>query len=168
MAMEKLEKIEKLRERAQVSYDEAREAYDHCDGDLLEALIYLEKQGKVKPPKGDGFYRSEDQKQDQKQNQEQTEDQKTKDSQDWSWEGSKKQNNNAFKETLQQIGNVVASLIKKGNDTSFEVLKDREHMASFPVTVLVLLLIFAPWVTLPLLVIGLFFGFHYQFVSMDD
>lgn len=41
-------------------------------------------------------------------------------------------------------------------------------MASFPVTVLAILLLFAPWVTLPLIVIGLFFGFHYQFVSNNS
>ena len=41
-------------------------------------------------------------------------------------------------------------------------------MASFPVTVLALLLLFAPWVTLPLIIIGLFLGFHYQFVRNDN
>ena len=160
--MEKLEKIEKLRERAQVSYDEAREAYDHCNGDLLDALIYLEKQGKVKPPQGDGYYRSEQTVQSDT-NEEQG-------SKDWSWEGKKERSNasNGFKDALQQIWGFFSTLLQKGNSTSFEVLKDREHMASFPVTVLVLLLIFTPWITLPLIVIGLFFGFHYQFVSMDE
>lgn len=160
--MEKLEKIEKLRERAQVSYDEAREAYDHCNGDLLEALIYLEKQGKVKPPQGDGYYRSEQTVQGGTHEEQ--------DSKDWSWEGKEERSNssNGFKDALQQIWGFFSTLLQKGNSTSFEVLKDREHMASFPVTVLVLLLIFAPWITLPLIVIGLFFGFHYQFVSMDE
>lgn len=160
--MEKLEKIEKLRERAQVSYDEAREAYDHCNGDLLDALIYLEKQGKVKPPQGDGYYRSEQTVQGGTHEEQ--------DSKDWSWEGKEERSNssNGFKDALQQIWGFFSTLLQKGNSTSFEVLKDREHMASFPVTVLVLLLIFAPWITLPLIVIGLFFGFHYQFVSMDE
>lgn len=160
--MEKLEKIEKLRERAQVSYDEAREAYDHCNGDLLDALIYLEKQGKVKPPQGDGYYRSEQTVQGGTHEEQ--------GSKDWSWEGKEERTNasNGFKDALQQIWGFLSTLLQKGNSTSFEVLKDREHMASFPVTVLVLLLIFAPWITLPLIVIGLFFGFHYQFVSMDE
>ena len=155
------EKIEKLRERAQVSYEDAREAYEHCDGDLLDALVYLEKQGKVKPPQGDGYYRSE---------QQQVHREPTNDN----WEQSRDQNrdgqrdNNGFKDALEKIWGFFSTLIQKGNSTSFEVLKDREHMASFPVTVLVLLLIFAPWITLPLIVIGLFFGFHYQFVSMDE
>ncbi|HHT89758.1 MAG: DUF4342 domain-containing protein [Bacillota bacterium] len=158
--MDKLEKIERLRERAQVSYDEAREAYEQADGDLLDALILLEKQGKVRPPQGDGYYRSE-----------QTVHEPSGEGQGERSEGRQgknEQETNNFKETLDRIVKFLGGLIKKGNNTSFEILKDKEHMASFPVTVLALLLLFAPWVTLPLIVIGLFFGFHYQFVSNDN
>ncbi|NMB21492.1 MAG: DUF4342 domain-containing protein, partial [Firmicutes bacterium] len=81
---------------------------------------------------------------------------------------NEQESTNNFKETLDKIWKFFSGLIKKGNETSFEVLKEKEHMASFPVTVLALLLIFAPWITLPLIVIGLFFGFHYQFVSNDE
>ena len=48
--MDELEKVEKLRERANVSYEEAKEALDKSNGDLLDAMVYLEKQGKVKSP----------------------------------------------------------------------------------------------------------------------
>ena len=48
--MDDLEKVEKLRERANVSYEEAKEALDKANGDLLDAIVYLEKQGKVKAP----------------------------------------------------------------------------------------------------------------------
>ncbi|GLC30939.1 DUF4342 domain-containing protein [Clostridium omnivorum] len=43
-----LEQIEALRERANVSYGEAKEALETCNGDLVEALIYLEKNNKIK------------------------------------------------------------------------------------------------------------------------
>lgn len=43
-----LELIEKLRQRANVSYAEAKEALEKCNGDLLEALIDLEKDNKIK------------------------------------------------------------------------------------------------------------------------
>ena len=46
--MDNLEKVERLREKADVSYEEAKKALDECDGDLLDAMVYLEKQGKVK------------------------------------------------------------------------------------------------------------------------
>jgi hypothetical protein len=43
-----LEQIETLRERANVSYEEAKAALETCNGDIVEALIYLERQNKVK------------------------------------------------------------------------------------------------------------------------
>jgi len=43
-----LELIEMLRERAHVSYEEARTALENCNDDIVEALIYLEKQGKIR------------------------------------------------------------------------------------------------------------------------
>lgn len=43
--------VEKLRERAGVSYEEAREALESTDDDVLDALILLEKKGKVSPPR---------------------------------------------------------------------------------------------------------------------
>ena len=45
-----LELIEKLRERADVSYEEAKAALEKYDGDIVEALIYLEQQNKMKKP----------------------------------------------------------------------------------------------------------------------
>ena len=45
-----LETIEILRERANVSYEEARAALEKSDGNIVEALIYLEKQDRLKPP----------------------------------------------------------------------------------------------------------------------
>lgn len=48
-----LELIEMLRERANVSYEEAKEALEKCNDDVVEALIYLEKQDKIKTPPKD-------------------------------------------------------------------------------------------------------------------
>jgi hypothetical protein len=52
-----MEMVEKLRERAGVSYEDAKAALDASGGDMLDAIIYLEKQGKATPPAG-GFYSS--------------------------------------------------------------------------------------------------------------
>lgn len=159
--MEKLEMIEKLRERAQVTYDEAREALEQADGDLLDALIILERQGKVAPPKGGGYYSSEGSTAGEQQSQENRQEEQSS-------EKGATQQSNSVKETLEKFGNFLLGLLRRGNSTSFEILKDKEHVASFPVTVLAIMLLFAPWVTLPLIVIGLFFGYHYQFVRNDN
>lgn len=42
-----LEKIDLIRSRAHVSYEEAKNALEHCEGNEIEALIYLEKQQKT-------------------------------------------------------------------------------------------------------------------------
>ncbi len=42
-----LEQIDLLRKRANVSYEEAKEVLEKFDGDIIEALVYLEKNKKV-------------------------------------------------------------------------------------------------------------------------
>ena len=53
--MDKLEKVEKLREKTGVSYEDAKNALEACDYDLLDAIIYLEKLDKVKAPEVESF-----------------------------------------------------------------------------------------------------------------
>lgn len=45
----RMENIDELRRRTNVSYEVAKDALEKCNDDLLEALVYLEKQKKVKP-----------------------------------------------------------------------------------------------------------------------
>ena len=60
--MDKLEKVEKLREKTGVSYEDAKNALEACDYDLLDAIIYLEKLDKVKAPEVESFTTGEEQK----------------------------------------------------------------------------------------------------------
>lgn len=149
-----LEQVEKLKERANVSYDEAKAALEATGGDLLEALIYLEKQGKVKAPKGNGFYSSEGET-------------PQRDKEYAYKEERAAQRGESFSGLIKRFGRFCLRLIQKGNRNVFEVLKGNECKASIPVTVLALLLIFAFWVTLPLMIIGLFFGLRYRFRGPD-
>ena len=48
--MEMIEKVERLREKAEVTYEEAKAALEQSDGDLLDAMVLLERQGKVRKP----------------------------------------------------------------------------------------------------------------------
>lgn len=152
--MATLEQVEKLRDRTNVSYDEAKAALDATNGDLLDAMIYLEKQGKVKAPAGGGYYSNE-------KNDTQSTGQAA--------ESSKKGDNKGetFTDLLNRFGRFCVKVIHKGNTNTFEVFKGEEIKASIPVTVLVLLLLFAFWITIPLIIIGLFFGLHYRFKGPD-
>ena len=40
-----LEQVERLREKASVSYGQAKQALEYSGGNLLDALIYLEEKG---------------------------------------------------------------------------------------------------------------------------
>jgi hypothetical protein len=156
--MTTLEQVEKLRTMANISYDEAKTALDATNGDLLEAIIYLEKQGKVTTPTGGGYYSSE-----------KTSDESAGAYKKACWE---KQTNNcnggkSFVSLISKFGSFCLKMIRKGNANNFEVLKGEESKASAPVTAFALLLIFIPWITIPLLIIGLFFGFRYRFNGPD-
>ncbi len=146
-----LEQVEKLRTMANVTYDEAKTALEAANGDLLEAIIILEKQGKVNPPNG-GYYSSK----------------KAKDADGISlskdnWEKENSNYGKTFSSFMKGFGAFCASALRKCNAISFEVLKGNESKASIPVTAMVLLIIFAFWITVPLIIIGLFFGFRYRF-----
>ena len=163
--MTTLEQVEKLRSMADISYDEAKRALEEANDDLLQAVINLEKQGKINTPPGGGYYSSE-----------RTYESNPGQSYQANQSGSYRQNNayqksNCCKENahsfFRRFGNCCANLLRKSINNTFEVLKNGENKASMPVIVLVLLLIFAFWVTLPLLVIGLFFGFRYRFTGPD-
>jgi hypothetical protein len=159
--MTTLEQVEKLREKANVSYDEAKAALDATNGDLLEALILLEKQGKVTAPAGGGYYNSEKQPPYANVN-------PGPNNQYWEQPRYRNYNNGeSFASMMKRFGRFCLKILQKGNSNSFEVLKGTESKASMPITALVLLIIFLFWVTIPLLVIGLFFGFRYRFAGPD-
>jgi hypothetical protein len=58
-------------------------------------------------------------------------------------------------------------MIHKGNINNFEVLKEDRRVLMLPVTALVLLILFVFWLIVPLIIIGLFFGYRYQFRGPD-
>lgn len=152
--MTTLEQVEKLRTMANISYDEAKVALDVANGDLLEAIIYLEKQGKVITPTGGGYYSSH-----------KAADPSAFPYKEVSWE--KQTNNSRRLSTLKKLGSFCLEMVRKGNSNSFEVIKGEESKASLPVTALGLLLIFAFWVTIPVVILGMFFGFRYRFRGPD-
>ena len=156
--MTELEKVEKLREKADVGYAEAKEALDEANGDVLEALILLEKKGKATVPAGGGFFSGAGVPAVQYEQQYNAHSNKSKNV----------NNGESFSSAMKRLGRFCLKMFQKGNSNFLDATsKGGEHMFSCPVTVLVLLLIFFFWVTVPLLVISLFLGFRYQFRGED-
>ena len=48
--MDKLKLIDKLREKTNISYEEAKAALENNNWDILDAILYLEESGKVEKP----------------------------------------------------------------------------------------------------------------------
>jgi len=147
--MATLEQVERLREKANVSFEEAKAALEATDGDLLNALIYLEKQGKVAPPAGGGYYSSQSAAPTAEQAK--------------SREQDKKHSGESFAEMMRCFGRFCGKVLDKGNNNYLEAERRGGTVFSLPVTVVVLLVIFLFWVAIPLFIVSLFFGFRYRF-----
>lgn len=149
--MENFEKVEKLRARANVSFEEAKAALDACDGDLLDAMVYLEKQGKVKQPDQSTYSTNyEEQKQyasvkDKVKSQEQ-----------------KKEN------FFGMLRRVFRKFMDKCRGNYFCVMKNKEVKFKIPVLFFLILLIAFWRIALPVMVVLLFFGCRYSFYGKDD
>ncbi|SEG07430.1 hypothetical protein SAMN04487934_107116 [Eubacterium ruminantium] len=59
-----------------------------------------------------------------------------------------------------------ASILKKTWEIKFKVRKNAEEKLSLPLLV-VIILMFAFWVTIPLLIVGLFCGYRYRFEGVE-
>ncbi len=152
-----LEQVEKLREHTNISYEEAKAALEETNGDILEAIVNLEKQNRIQAPKGGGYYNSRNRQQDANENSYE----KNHESESMKSDGS------SFGELVGRIFRWCGEIINKGNRNSFEVMRGEQRVISIPVTVLVLLLLFMFWVTIPLMIVGLFFGYRYMFIGPD-
>ncbi|SCG82898.1 UBA/Ts-N domain-containing protein [Proteiniborus sp. DW1] len=152
-----LEQVEKLREYANISYEEARAALEETNGDILEALVNLEKQNRIIVPKGGGYYNSRSKYQDTYENR----------SGDNYKNEYKKVDGSSFGELVGRFFRWCGEIINRGNRNSFEVMRGEQKVISIPVTILALLLLFMFWVTIPLIIVGLFFGYRYMFIGPD-
>ena len=154
--MENFEKVEKLREKTGVSYEDAKKVLEENNYDMLDAIIELERQGKVTEPK-EGTYTagaSQDMENVKKFKLAQSE-----------YEEKCKKNN--FKEGFKKIADFFKFIFRKSLEIDFCINREDRRIASVPLLVLVLLLLGFFWITLPLIVIGLFFGITYNFTGVD-
>jgi len=154
--MTDFEKAEKLREKADVTFAEAKEALDNAGGDILDAIIYLEKQGKSTSPSGGGFYSGDGSPVPKQTGVYQSENR--------SYTGS---SGESFSDTLRRFGRFILRLIDKGMTNFLDATKGGELRFSCPVIAVVALVVFLFWITFPLFVISLFLGFRYRFRGPD-
>ena len=134
------EMAEKLSEKLNVSLEEAKAALEACDWEMLDAALLLEKEHGTA---NRGTYSTRTEPEEEQDKREQARERR--------------------RGVAEGLGELVRGLFNLGNRNHFEVRKGDNLVLELPVTMLVLLLVFAFWVCIPLLVVGLFVGYRYAF-----
>ncbi len=137
--------VEKLREMANISFEEAKLTLERNNWDMLDAAIELERTGKtVKATNSystNGDFKSGDGKSD----------------------ACARRDDSGFK----KLWDWLVGLLKKSVTNKFEVQRDGDSVVVIPVLLLIVLLLWAPYTVIIVLMIGLLFKFRYSFRGED-
>ena len=178
-----LEQVELLRSKADVTYEEARQALEATGGDLLDAVVLLEIQGKVRPPKaaaaataknngtaptGNASASRADTSHDRRDSDRCESDQKADTGETKKAHcHTQSQNSTDFGALLRKFGRWVKGVVQTGNRNNIIVSKGSQTVLTLPITALVILMVFFFWAIFALVVIGMFTGFRLVFSGPD-
>lgn len=152
--MEDWKKVEELRVKANVSYEDARQAMEACNFDMLDAMKYLEKQGKV--------------------NEGSTASYTTASGTDTSQEFEQAQK--SYEDSCQRttLGTVIDKILKwclhifkKSVEVDFCITKNGREVLKVPVLVLILAFFISFGLVAILLIVGLFNDCKYTFQGVN-
>lgn len=173
-----LEQVEKLREKSGLSYEQAKHLLEQTGGDLLEALILLERQGVLSG--GSAYYTTRPGGTESSEAASAEDSGSTGRPRVWGLtlpsqsrgqrDGQGSRADSAppgWKEQLRQLLAAGLDLLRHATVNQFQVWRNGEMTTSMPVLILVLLVVAAFWISVPLLVVGLFFGYQYHFAGPD-
>lgn len=135
--MDELEKVERLREKTGCTYHEAKAALEESDGDMLEALCWLEQNGKRDLPQAG------------------TAENKTKEEK----QSKEPRNPGVFLEGLQSLWDGLVKLLRSCVETEL-VMTSKKGKREFgvPLLLALLLLYLVFWPMIVLLLLAMFFG----------
>lgn len=140
--MDHFEMVEKLRQKANVSYEQAKAALEASDWDILDALVLLEGEGKVKSE--EGAFTTEEKK----------------------FESETKTGHDA-RNVMKKIGEFIKKVFDVGNRNTFIMSRGGDQKLTLSLTALALLILFLSPEILIVLFVLLFFGFRYSFAGPD-
>lgn len=147
--MEKLEKVELVREKCGVSYEEAKRALEACEFDVLDAIVMLEREGKAATQTASFATATESAG---------TISDEMARAQTEYHEQSKK---SKFGEVWDSFCSQVKNLVRSGLDMTFIAERNGERVIAIPLLFIVIgILVWGA--ALWLMIIGLFFGFRYR------
>ena len=147
-----LHKVELVREKTGVSFEEARAALELSGYDVLDAVVLLERQGKTAAHTASYATSGQDSAAEQdasRMAQAQSD-----------YEQSTKKT--GFEEGFGRLMDCIKRVLRKSVDTSLVAQRQGRQVFSVPLLLVILLVIFAFWITIPLFIISLFFEFRYH------
>ena len=150
--MENLKLIDKLKNKANISYEEAKDVLEKSDWDILNAMLYLEEKNKIKKPSVSIFYTNES-----KESYKNIEVINNKEKINY----NKYKNDNTF----EGIFELLCKVIDACNNIFLEIKRENRVFLKIPITVMILLLIFAFGVVIPLSIVGLFWDIEFSLSS---
>lgn len=160
--MERIEMVEKVRERANVTFEEAKAALERNNWDLLDTMVELERLGKIDRTVGAGARMTSG------GNGAQHYEQVNPTASGGQYgAGSAAGNRSSARETWQKIWSKIEELFKKSLSNSFVVSKEGEVLVRIPVLLMIVLVLAAFWLTAIVLIVGLFFDLRYSFEGKE-
>ena len=140
--MDHYEMVEALRTKAQVTYEEAKAALEKSEWNLLDALVLLESEGKVRGASGCAAGEK-------------------------AAETRPSARGRAWKGSLSKLGAWIRKMIDLGSKNQFVISRKGNELAALPITVMVLLTILVWPFSLIVLFAGLCLGARYTFRGPD-
>ena len=153
--MDDLEKVETIRTKCNVSYTDAKAALDAADGNVLDAIIWLESQGKTQTTSAHAATESE------------PVDEPSAEMVAAQAAYEKSSEKTDFSKKMDSVWEYLKKLFRLSLDTKFIATRRDAIILNIPILIPIVAL-FAWGATIWLMLIGLFFGMRYRIDSDGD
>ena len=149
--MDNFEKVEKLVQKANVSYEDAKNALEEANGDMLDAMISLERQGKVKP--STVTYKTDSDSQDRYSDVPAV---------------VERSENTEEKSFAADLGSGIKKFFRYTVNNSLKITRRGEQILKLPLLLAILIMLCALPLTVIVIIISLFCECKYSVVGKDN
>ena len=153
--MDMFEKVDKLRERANVSYEEAKNALDRANGDILDAMIILEREGKTRQQGSESYSTAY------------TAEQQT--NQGYGNAGCDQNAQNTCRQNDgRTFGDKLKALFHKSTVNYIAIDRKGERIVRLPIIAAIAIVLFAWYAAIIAVIVSLFLDCKYSFEGQDE
>ncbi len=142
--MDHIEMVQKLHEKAGISLADANDALERSDWDMLEALLLLEREGKIPPITASASTNSSETGYEEVK----------------ATAGSKSKNSD-FDKKMHSFSDKLRDFVMKGFTHDFVIRRRKNEIVCIPIVFVILIMCFAFWPIIVSLIVGLFLDCSY-------